>query len=60
MIITRQGSVQGEVDAGDLAGALAQASRTWASLPGSPYGQRTNTLAALTDAFLAAGGTLAT
>jgi muramidase (phage lysozyme) len=47
------------IDAGNLAEALDETNRTWASLPGSPYGQRTNTLADLETAYIAAGGTLA-
>jgi muramidase (phage lysozyme) len=46
-------------DAGRLADALAAISHIWASLPGSAAGQRTNTLADLTTAYVAAGGSLA-
>ncbi|WP_175948583.1 glycoside hydrolase family 24 protein [Burkholderia pyrrocinia] len=41
---------------GNLGAALAQASNIWASLPGSPYGQHTNTVAYLTSLYKAAGG----
>lgn len=46
------------VRAGRLDEAIALCSREWASLPGSPYGQPTRTLAQATHAYLAAGGTI--
>ena len=48
------------IDAGNLAGAVAAISSIWASLPGSPYGQHTQSMADIQSAYLAAGGTLAT
>jgi len=35
----------------DFAGAVAAAGKEWASLPGSPYGQHTRTLAFVTNAY---------
>jgi muramidase (phage lysozyme) len=45
--------------AGNLAGAISACCKTWASLPGSPYGQHVNAYAALQTAYLQAGGSLA-
>lgn len=44
------------IQSGNLVAALAQASNIWASLPGSPYGQHTNTVAYLSSLYTAAGG----
>lgn len=46
------------IDAGDIVTAIGQCSHIWASLPGNTYGQRTNTLTDLQDAFTGAGGIL--
>lgn len=46
------------IQGGNLVAALAQASNIWASLPGSPYGQHTNTVAYLTSLYTAAGGVI--
>lgn len=46
------------VDAGHFAAAIAACSSRWASLPGNNYGQRTNEMAALQAAYVAAGGTV--
>ena len=48
-----------DIDAGDLNSAIQKCNRIWASLPGSPYNQHTNSFAALEAAYTAAGGTLA-
>jgi muramidase (phage lysozyme) len=44
------------VEAGRFDDAVARCAATWASLPGSPYGQHTNDLADLRRAYLKAGG----
>ena len=49
----------GEILAGDLAGAIRKCAHLWASLPGAGYGQHENTLADLKIAYTSAGGTLA-
>ena len=36
--------------------AVRSCARIWASLPGSPYGQRTNEMEALQDIYIGAGG----
>jgi muramidase (phage lysozyme) len=46
------------IDAGAFQAAVTACNGIWASLPGSPYGQRTNPMSALQDAYVAAGGTL--
>ncbi len=48
----------GAVESGDFAGAVALLGKEWASLPGSPYGQPTNTLADLAAFYVNAGGTI--
>lgn len=48
------------IDAGAFSAAITACNTIWASLPGSPYGQHTNSMADLQAAYLAAGGTLAT
>lgn len=48
------------IDAGNFSQAIYAINTIWASLPGSPYGQHTNSLDALQEAYLAAGGTLST
>ena len=47
------------VQAGHFASAIAACNRTWASLPGSPYGQPTHSLAELLAVYKAAGGVIA-
>ena len=47
------------VIAGKLQEAIAKCAKEWASLPGSPYGQPTRTLAQATTSYKSAGGTLA-
>ena len=44
------------IEHGLIASAIAQCARIWASFPGAGYGQRENTLPALIDAYLKAGG----
>ncbi len=46
------------IDLGDLDNAVALIARLWASLPGSPYGQHTNTMEFIKTAFTTAGGVL--
>jgi hypothetical protein len=43
---------------GDLATAINLCNKEWASLPGSPYGQPTRTMAQATQTYLQAGGSL--
>lgn len=57
-LIWRRGALD-DVRAGRLNQAIAKCAREWASLPGSPYGQPTRTLAQATKSYLDAGGTLA-
>lgn len=57
-LIRRRGAL-GDVDAGRLEAAIAKCNKEWASLPGSPYGQKTRTLAFCLDNYAAAGGHLA-
>ena len=45
--------------AGHLRAAVQLISNIWASLPGSPYGQHTNSFSDVQAAYLAAGGSLA-
>ncbi|MGS0980622.1 glycoside hydrolase family 24 protein [Burkholderia glumae] len=47
------------IQAGQLAAAIHACGTIWASFPGSPYGQHTNTFESLCAAYKAAGGTLA-
>ena len=46
------------VEAGDFAAAVHACRSRWASLPGAGYGQHENTLAALEEAYVVAGGTV--
>ena len=46
------------IDIGDFANAIAKANTIWASLPGSPYGQRTNNYDELLVIYQANGGSL--
>lgn len=48
-----------DVLAGRLEAAVTKCSGTWASLPGSPYNQHTNTLMSLQAAYTQSGGALA-
>jgi muramidase (phage lysozyme) len=47
-----------DIDTGKLQSAILKCSTIWASLPGSPYGQRQNSLSDLQDVYLKAGGRL--
>lgn len=46
------------IDGGSIAVAIKACSNIWASLPGNTYGQHTNKLDDLLDAYTKAGGTL--
>lgn len=48
-----------DVKAGRFDAAVAKCSTIWASLPGAGYGQHENSLPALRQAYINAGGTLA-
>ncbi len=48
-----------DIEAGNLAAAIAKCANIWASLPGNTDGQGTNSLETLQTAYLNAGGTLA-
>jgi muramidase (phage lysozyme) len=48
-----------DVDNGNFSVAVGKVAHIWASLPGSGYGQHENQLAALQEAYVASGGTLA-
>jgi len=45
-----------DIEAGNFEAAVAKCASRWASLPGSPYGQRTNKIGALKTAYIQAGG----
>jgi muramidase (phage lysozyme) len=47
------------VEAGRFDDAVARCAATWASLPGATYGQHTNDLADLRQAYMKAGGQIA-
>ena len=47
------------IESGDFSAALSRVSNIWASLPGANYGQHTNKLAALQQAYIDAGGVIA-
>jgi muramidase (phage lysozyme) len=46
------------VQNGDFENAIALTNKEWASLPGSPYGQPTRTMAQLAQVYADAGGTI--
>lgn len=48
-----------DIEAGNIADAIAKVHNIWASLPGAGYGQHENNLDALLTAYTNAGGTLA-
>ncbi|MEW6258034.1 MAG: glycoside hydrolase family 104 protein [Pseudomonadota bacterium] len=54
-LIRRRGALD-DVYAGRFADAVRKVAREWASLPGSPYGQPVRTMAQVTAAYAAAGG----
>lgn len=45
-----------DVIAGRIEGAIAKCRLEWASLPGSPYGQRTESMQRVLDVYIASGG----
>lgn len=47
-----------DINKGNFEAAVIKCNRIWASLPGSPYGQHTNSMDALKRAYINAGGTL--
>jgi muramidase (phage lysozyme) len=57
-LIRRRGALPDAL-AGRLDAAIAKCAKEWASLPGSPYGQPTRTLAQAHAVYAQAGGTLA-
>lgn len=56
-LIHRRGALQ-DVLAGRIEQAIAKCAKEWASLPGSPYGQRTVALARVIQEYTAHGGAL--
>jgi muramidase (phage lysozyme) len=54
--LIRERGALADVVAGRLDDALAKCAPVWASLPGAGYGQREQTVARLTQAFVDAGG----
>lgn len=57
-LIERRGALE-DVKAGNFDAAIAKVAKEWASLPGSPYGQPTKSLAEVTRIYTDAGGALA-
>lgn len=57
-LIKRRGAMA-DVLAGRLESAIKKCNKEWASLPGSPYGQPTVSMAQARTIFVAAGGVLA-
>lgn len=55
----REQKAMPDVQAGRFDDAVAKCSNIWASLPGSQYGQHTNQIADLREAFVVAGGVVA-
>lgn len=56
--LVREHGALADVRAGRFSNAVAKLNTTWASLPGSPYGQPTHDLQQLADAFAGAGGVI--
>lgn len=56
-LVKRRGALHA-VEQGDLDNAVHLCNKEWASLPGSPYGQPTRTMAECRKVFEQAGGTL--
>lgn len=48
-----------DIELGNVAAAVDKCASRWASLPGASYGQHTNALADLIDAYTKSGGTVA-
>lgn len=57
-LIREKGALE-DVEAGRLDAAFLKLNKTWASLPGSPYGQPTKTATAAAAYFTQAGGQIA-
>lgn len=57
--LIRERGALADVHAGRFVAAVDKLATTWASLPGSPYGQPTHSLDTLAADFTAAGGTIA-
>lgn len=57
--LIREKGALNDVIAGNFATAVTKVNRVWASLPGSPYGQPTKTLAQLTSVYQNEGGSFA-
>ncbi len=55
-LITEKGALA-DVQNGNFSSAVAKCAKTWASLPGSPYGQPTHDIATLASVYESAGGT---
>jgi lysozyme len=53
--ISERGALR-DIDNGLISEAVKKCNRTWASLPGSPYGQHTYSIEVFIDKFLKAGG----
>jgi len=56
-LIARRAALS-DVLEGRIGEAVRKCSKEWASLPGSPYGQRTEKLEAVFDEYVKYGGTL--
>lgn len=57
--LLRERNALGDIEAGNIASAIAKCGPIWASLPSSTAGQRTNRLDDLLGAYTDAGGILA-
>lgn len=57
-LINRRGALD-DVRAGRLDAAIRRTAKEWASLPGSPYGQPTRTMAQASNVYQSAGGVIA-
>ena len=57
--LLRENGALGDIERGDIASAVAKVRRVWASLPGSGYGQREESLSAFLGNYSSAGGALA-
>jgi lysozyme len=54
-LISEKGALD-DVQNGNFSSAIAKCAKTWASLPGSPYGQPTHDIETLASAYTGAGG----
>ncbi len=57
-LIRRRGALA-DVQAGNFDSAIAKVAKEWASMPGSPYGQPTISLARAEDVYTSSGGSIA-